>query len=185
MKIRLCSPMRRRIAVPLALAAVLLCHLCRGVPAWAADPELKQASSPIEITADEMMTDGKTRAAIFSGNVTATQDETRLTADKLTIFYKSNSSAGSTTENDIERLEAHGHVRILFDNKLAVSNQAVYIIGERKLVLEGPESKVVSGKDEITGSKITFYRDDGRMILESDDRSRVKAVIHSEQRGLN
>lgn len=173
--------MIRRIAVFLALAGGLFC----GGPVWAAETERQRPPSPIEITADAMVTDSKSHAAIFSGNVTATQGETRLTADKLTIFYKSNGGAGSTAANDIERLEALGHVRILFDNKLAVSNQAVYIIEERKLVLEGPGSKVVSGQDEITGSKITFYRDDGRMTLESDDRGRVKAVIHSEQRGLN
>jgi lipopolysaccharide transport protein LptA len=185
MKIRSCNPIRRWIAVSLALAAGLFYQAINGVPVWAADKERQPSSNPIEITADMMVTDSQAHAAIFSGNVSATQDETRLTADKLTIFYKSSNGAESTTANDIERLEALGHVRILFDNKLAVSNQAVYIIEERKLVLEGPESKVVSGKDEITGSKITFYRDDGRMTLESDDSSRVKAVIHSEQRGLN
>jgi lipopolysaccharide export system protein LptA len=185
MKIRSCNRMNPLIAVYLALAAGLFCHAIRGVPASAAEPERQPSPSPIEITGDMMVTDSQVHAAVFSGNVTATQGDTRLTADKLTIFYKSDSSAESTGANDIERLEALGHVRILFDNKLAVSNQAVYIIEERKLVLEGPESKVVSGQDEITGSKITFYRDDGRMTLESDDRSRVKAIIHSEQRGLN
>jgi lipopolysaccharide export system protein LptA len=186
MKTRSCSPKCRRIAVCLALAAGLFCHLISRIPVWAADLQQQQPSSPIEITADMMVTDSKAHAAIFSGNVSATQAATRLTADKLTIFYKqSTAGSESMSSSDIERLEALGHVRILFDNKLAVSNQAVYIIEERKLILEGPESKVVSGQDEITGSKITFYRDDGRMTLESDDRSRVKAVIRSDQRGLN
>jgi lipopolysaccharide export system protein LptA len=185
MKTRSCNPMRYRIAVALALAAGILCQAIRGGAVWADDPQRQPPSSPIEITADMMVTDSQAHAAIFSGNVTATQGEYRLTADKLTIFYNSGGDAVSTTENDIKRLEAQGHVQIMFDNKLAVSNQAVYIIRERKLVLEGPGSKVVSGQDEITGSKITFYRDDGRMTLESDDGSRVKAVIHSQQRGLN
>jgi lipopolysaccharide export system protein LptA len=185
MKIRSCNPGCRRIVVCLALAAGLFWQLNCRLPVWAADTQQQQPSSPIEITADMMVTDSKAHAAIFSGNVAAVQAQTRLTADKLTIFYRSGKSSESMSSSDIERLEALGHVRIWFDNKLAVSNQAVYIIEERKLVLEGPESKVVSGQDEITGSKITFYRDDGRMTLESDERSRVKAVIHSEQRGLN
>jgi lipopolysaccharide export system protein LptA len=155
------------------------------VPASAAEPQQQASPTPIEITADTMVTNSQAHSAVFSGNVTATQGESRLTADQLTIIYKSGSNAESAGTNDIERLEAHGHVRIMFDNKLAVSNQAVYIMKERKLVLEGPDSKVISGKDEIAGSKITFYREDGRMTLESDDHSRVKAVIHSDQRGLN
>ena len=185
MKTRSCNPMRYWIAVCLTLASGIFFPAISSVTVRADEPQRQPSSTPIEITADMMVTDSRAHAAIFSGSVTVTQDETRLTADKLTIFYKSGSGVESTTETDIERLEAQGHVNILFDNKLAVSNQAVYIIGERKLILEGPGSKVVSGQDEITGSKITFYRDDGRMTLESDDRGRVKAVIHSQQRGLN
>ena len=177
--------MGRLVAVCLGITVGLFFEVLCAIPAAAAEPEQQTPKSPIEITADMMVTDSQAHAAVFSGNVTATQGKTRLTADKLTIFYKAGSGAGAVAANDIDRLEAGGHVRISFDNKLAVSNQAVYIIKERKLILEGPESKVVSGKDEITGSKITFYRDDGRMTLESDDRSRVKAIIHSEQRGLN
>ena len=165
------------------MTAVLLCNPLYTGPALAA-PEGQAQSAPIEITADKLVTDNQKRSAVFSGNVTAVQNDTKLTADQLTIFYKS-SSGGGAGANDIERLEARGQVRIRFDNKLAVSNQAVYIIEERKLVLEGPGSKVVSDQDEITGTRITFYRNDGRMMLEGDDQNRVKAVIHSDQRGLN
>jgi lipopolysaccharide export system protein LptA len=185
MKIRSCKSTGQRIGIFLALAAGLIAGTLCGLPVRAAGQEPQTPPIPIEITADELVTISKNHAAVFSGNVTAAQGDTRMTSDKLTIFYKSGAGDESAAANNIERLEALGHVRIWFDNKLAVSNHAVYIIGERKLVLEGPESKVVSGKDEITGSKITFYRDDGRMTLESDDSSRVKAVIHSEQRGLN
>jgi lipopolysaccharide export system protein LptA len=185
MKIRSCNSMGHLVAICLAIAVGLFFEAICGDQATAAEPEQQQSKSPIEITADMMMTDSQMHAAVFSGNVTATQGETRLTADSLKIIYKAGGGAGAVAANDIERLEASGHVRISFDNKLAVSNQAVYIIEERKLILEGPESKVISGQDEITGSKITFHRDDGRMTLESDDRSRVKAIIHSGQRGLN
>ena len=185
MKIQSCNPMVHLIAVFLALVAVMLCETLYAAPVSAVEPEQQASPTPIEITSDSMVTNSQKHAAIFIGNVTATQGKSRLTADQLTIFYKSGSNAESAGTNDIERMEAQGHVRIMFDNKLAVSNQAVYTVKERKLVLEGPDSKVISGRDEIAGSKITFYRDDGRMTLESDDRSRVKAVIHSQQRGLN
>jgi lipopolysaccharide export system protein LptA len=185
MQIRSCSPYGTLVIVFLVLAASLLGDPIRMISAWAAEPVEKTPSGPVEITADKLVTDNQNRSALFSGNVTAVQGDTKLTADELKILYKSKSSGQSTGTNDIERLEAHGHVRIEFDNRLAVSNQAVYIIEERKLVLEGPGSKVISDQDEITGTKITFYRNDGRMMLEGDEQNRVKAVIHSEQRGLN
>jgi len=185
MKIRSCSPYGTLFIVLLALAASLLCGPGRTISVWAAETDDKVPADPIEITSDKLVTDNQNRSALFSGNVTAVQGGTKLTADELTIVYKSKSSGESTATNDIERLEAKGHVRIEFDNKLAVSNQAVYTIEERKLVLEGPGSKVISDQDEITGTKITFYRNDGRMSLEGDGQNKVKAVIHSEQRGLN
>jgi lipopolysaccharide export system protein LptA len=185
MKIQSCSQYGTLVIIFLALAASLLCDPIRMISVWAGQTGDKTPADPIEITADKLVTDNQNRSALFSGNVTAVQGDTKLTADELTIVYKSKSSGESTGTNDIERLKANGHVRIAFDNKLAVSNQAVYIIEERKLVLEGPGSKVISDQDEITGTKITFYRNDGRMTLEGDGQNKVKAVIHSEQRGLN
>ena len=130
------------------------------------------------------MADNTLRTAEFSGNVRAVQGDTEVTADRLKLFYGSQAAATAAT-SDIEKIEAYGHVRITFDNKVAVGDQAIYITSERKLILQGPGSKVISGQDEIAGSKITFYRNDGRVILDSDAGNRVKAIIHSDQRGLN
>lgn len=185
MKTRSCSLIGTLVVAFFILAAGHLGSPMNPVPAWSETPGKQAQPEPIEITADKLVTDNQKRTAVFSGNVTAAQAGTKLTADQLTIIYKAGTSPDATGTSDIERLEAKGNVRIEFDNKLAVSNQAVYIIDERKLVLEGPGSKVVSDKDEITGTKITFYRDNGRMALEGDENNRVKAVIHSDQRGLN
>lgn len=141
---------------------------------------------PIRITADKLVTDNANRSAQFSGNVKVVQGNTVITADRLLIFYTSaDGSSSAAPGSNIERLKAEGNVRIEFDNKVAVSNQAVYIVAERKLVLSGPGSKVVSGQDEISGSKITFFRDNGQVILEGDAKNRVNAIIHSDHQGLN
>jgi lipopolysaccharide export system protein LptA len=168
----------------LAAAAVGLLAVPHG---RAQETASQSKGDPIRITADKLVTDNDKRSAQFSGNVKAVQENTVITTDRLTIFYKSEKSSSTTSQpnNNIEKLIAEGHVRIEFDNKVAVSNQAVYIISERKLVLSGPGSKVVSGQDEISGSRITFYRDDGRVALEGDGKERVKAIIHSDQGGLN
>lgn len=159
--------------------------LLMALPAKADEATKKPNRDPIRITADKLVTDNQKRSAQFTGDVKAVQGKTVITADRLTIFYSSKKDSSSDSATNIERMEADGHVRIEFDNKVAVSNQAVYIIAERKLVLSGPESKVISGKDEISGNKITFFRDSGHVALEGDDDNRVKAIIHSDQRGLN
>lgn len=150
----------------------------------------KQQKDPIHITADKLVTDGSTNSARFTGSVRAVQGESTLTADSLTLIFDSKgekSGTATSTEGsaDIKRIEAHGNVRIEFDNRVAVGEQAVYITDERKLVLKGPGAKVISGKDEVVGSTITFFRDDGRVSMEGDGKNRVKAIIHSGQRGLN
>ncbi len=165
---------------------VILCVWIGADLAFAAEPSVTRSTAPIRITADKLVTNSNTNTAEFSGQVRAIQDNTEITTDRLILYYKSKDGqqAGDSTGN-IERIEAHGHVRIEFDNRVAVSDQAVYITSERKLTLEGPGSKVTSGQDEITGSKITFFRGDGRIALEGDAKNQVRAIIHSDQRGLN
>lgn len=172
------GPMRWMIALALVLAA-----LPTGVPADTAADETKD--QPIEITADKLVTDNAARSADFSGTVRAVQGDTEITADRLILFYADSGGGESIEGGTIERMEAFGQVRITFDNKVAVSDQAVYITRERKLVLEGAGSKIISGKDQVEGTKITFYRNDGRVALEGNADNRVKVTIHSDQRGLN
>jgi lipopolysaccharide export system protein LptA len=175
---------RRLKSTVLIAAAGALLSAAWPILAQETAPASKRA--PIRITADKLVTDNQKRSAEFSGNVKAVQENTLITTDRLTLFYSEQGGPSpSDTPNRIERMEASGRVRIEFDNKVAVSNQAVYIISERKLVLSGPESKVVSGLDEISGSKITFYRDSGQVALEGDGENRVKAIIHSGNKGLN
>jgi lipopolysaccharide export system protein LptA len=182
----------RPAALPYGLAFLAMVCVCCGFTGHAsADRQVaKQKSDPIRITADKLVTDGRTDSARFTGSVRAIQGESILTADSLTLIFDSKGdSRGDTASDkafaDIKRIEARGNVRIKFDNRVAVGEQAVYITDERKLVLKGTAAKVISGKNEIVGSTITFYRDDGRVSMEGDGGNRVKAIIHSGQRGLN
>lgn len=185
MKIRPSSEYRVQRRHPMIMAVIMLLMAAIS-PLLADEGRQKADKDPIRITADKLVTDNQQRSARFSGNVKAVQGDTVITTDRLTLFYGAQKDASEAKPaGSIERIEAAGHVRIEFDNKVAVSSQAVYIIEERKLVLSGPESKVISGQDEIAGSKITFYRDSGTVALEGDGKNRVKAIIHSGQRSLN
>ncbi len=187
MKIRPYSLIRAYRAMRIGLVVLsLIVGSTVFSPGFAEQSDGPKKRDPIRITADKLVTDNAKRSAQFSGNVKAVQGNTVITSDRLSIFYTSaGGSSSATPGSNIERLKAEGKVRIEFDNKVAVSNQAVYIIAERKLVLSGPGSKVVSGQDEISGSKITFFRDDGQVILEGDEKNRVNDIIHSDHQGLN
>jgi len=136
----------------------------------------------IHITADRLISDKNAGYAEFIGNVKAVQEDTVITADRLKIFLKKNldnKGPVSVNEESIHEIVASGNVKIKFDNRLAVTEQAVYNTDTMVLVLTGDNSKIVSENDSISGEKITLYRTDGRINVESGSKKRVEAVFYS------
>jgi len=141
----------------------------------------------IHITADKLIYDNDTEYAEFIGNVRATQEDTVITADRLKIFVKANSSHKASPvigEESITKLVADGNVKINFDNRVAVTPKAVYNTQTSVLVLSGNNSRIVSGDNSISGEKITIYRATGRINVESGGEKRVEAVFFSGKKGL-
>lgn len=141
---------------------------------------------PIHIKSDKLMISRDTSIAEFIGNVVAIQGNTTIKADKLKIHYKQGTNQKSTnSEEALEKIIASGNVKINFDNRLAVTNEAVYITENRTLTLTGPNTKIVSGKDTIIGEKITYRRDDGFTEVESGKSGPVTMELFPGKKGLN
>ncbi|MBU1182705.1 MAG: hypothetical protein KKF00_11190, partial [Proteobacteria bacterium] len=171
--------------------AVSLLFLFHPDSAFAAKKIQKQKKGEvvkkIHITADRLIAEGNSNNAEFIGNVRAVQETTVITSNKLKIFYKKDSSGiedNSKGEESIKEIIATGNVKILFDDKIAETEQAVYTAETRILVLNGPNSKITSGKNTISGSKITFFRDDGRINVEGSGKNRVEAFFESDGKSL-
>jgi lipopolysaccharide export system protein LptA len=138
----------------------------------------------IHITSDKLISDNNAGYAEFIGDVKAIQGDTVITSDKLKILYKKNiANKGplSVSEESIHEIIAEGNVEIKFDNRVATAHQAVYNTKTMVLVLSGDNSKIISKNDSISGEKITFYRADGRVKVESGNKKRVEAVFYSGQ----
>ena len=152
------------------------------------DTHTNNKNGKIHITADKLISDNEAKYTEFIGNVRATQRNTVITADKLKIFFKgdmdnkNNPLAGDET---IKKIVADGNVQIKFDNRVAVTQQAVYITETRVLILSGADSKVISGDNSISGEKITIYRTDGRIKVESGQEERVEALFYTGEKGIN
>ncbi|MBR9981970.1 MAG: hypothetical protein KFF50_13160 [Desulfatitalea sp.] len=174
-------------AIALRAMAWLIGGLLATGIALAAEPAADtKAADAIHITADRLISDSNARTAEFIGNVRAVQDQTIITADRLKLTYREGGGGPEGVgTNSLDTIEASGRVRITFDNRVAVSEKAVYTTDDKKLVLTGPESRITSGKDVITGTQITFHRETGRVEIVGDDQNQVKATIHSEESGLN
>jgi lipopolysaccharide export system protein LptA len=168
----------------LAVMAGALSWLAPGAGAAAETPPA--ASPPIHIVADRLITHNDSRSAEFIGRVKVEQGKTTINADRLKLIYKTGGSERNAMGADsIDSIEAIGNVRIEMDDRVAESQRAVYTAAEGKLVLTGPGARLTTGPNIIEGSTITFYRENGRVEMIGDEDNPVKAIIRSNQRGLN
>jgi lipopolysaccharide export system protein LptA len=186
---RLNSKLTRYIVIVMTL---LLAVLFMSQNISAADKEsekITEPQKPIHITSDQLFMNNTTREAEFRGNVKATQENTVIYSDSLQICYKKDTAKNDSfpnNEQSIDKIIAKGNVKINFDNRLAEADQAIYTAADRVLVLTGKNCKLTSESNTISGEKIIFYRDDGRIFVESGQNTkRVEAVISANGKGLN
>ncbi|RPJ78464.1 MAG: lipopolysaccharide transport periplasmic protein LptA [Deltaproteobacteria bacterium] len=175
---------------------IIFAHICiilfMNHNLLAAGPESKDsisADKPIHITSDQLNINDMNKEAEFKGNVLATQENTVIHSDTLQIFYKKDQPVLENTPNSVQSIQkiiAKGNVKINFDNRLAEADQAIYSADTGILELTGDNCKVTSENNMISGKKIIFHRNDGRIQVESgQDSKRVEAVIHSDGKGLD
>lgn len=158
------------------LLMILLGLFCWWVPSVFAD-EVKTAldrNQPIEITAQQLEVLQQQRQSIFTGDVVAKQGEMTLSAEKLIVFLQQD-------QDQIERLEAIGGVRVVQFDRIATAEKAVFYQLEERLVLSG-NAEVTQGQNKISGDEITLYLKENRSLVQSSKNGRVKAVITPEKK---
>lgn len=173
----------------LASAAFSLLPWIDGALAADSPPPEAAAEAPIEITADRLISDTQNHLARFEGSVKAVQGDTTIEADQLLIYYKTDGStqpaaAAAAGTDALSKIVASGNVRIKFDNRLAVTDEAVYITDQRMLTLTGTPARVTSGQDQVSGKVIRFYRDSGRIEVQGGGGKQIEAIFHSGEKGI-
>ncbi|MDK9717995.1 MAG: lipopolysaccharide transport periplasmic protein LptA [Trichlorobacter sp.] len=167
------------LSVNRTLLLLLVCLLgvvpVLAAPQPAAGPSAKRdrSSKPINVKADELKADNKGKTAIFTGRVVARQEDVTIYSDKLIIYY-------GEKDDQVEKIEAVGSVRILQTNRVGTGGHALYESKEGKITLT-INPKVTQEKDSVTGKVIVYYLDEDRSVVTSGENSRVEAVIHPKQ----
>ena len=150
--------------------------------------EEESTKEKIHITSDKLISGGDQSYVEFIGDVKAIQGSSEIICDTLKIYYKKDSvnpdGTPASDEQSLKKIVATGNVKIKLDNKDAETQEAVYMVDERIVILTGDNSKIVSGKDSVAGSRITLYRDTGRIKVESNTEKRVEAIFYSGKQGL-
>jgi len=142
------------------------------------------AKEIIHVTADSLSSDSDAKFAEFIGNVKATQGDFIIKSDRLKIYYKESaeSTAAPGTTESIEKIVATGNVEIKSEEGTGLTEQAEYDTKTMIVVLTGENSKVFDQKNSVTGSRITIYRNDGRVKVESDKNKKVNAVLYPKEK---
>ena len=183
---RLLQPIKERIywiRVMMFTGIIVLLALFGFAEDQPPEKDKNQVGEQIQIVADKLITNNAEKYAEFIGDVRASQGNLTITSEHLRIYYKDNPDNlqnQSDSQELIQRIVASGHVKISSDNYTAETEQAEYDLYSAVLVLKGENSAIKSGKNLITGSKITVHRKDEQIVVERGAEQRVKARFYSK-----
>lgn len=167
-----------------AAAALILFWGATGVSQdQVPDQDAKAALEMIQIRSDSLVADDQSKVAEFIGNVTASQGDTVIESERLKVYYGSGGQPSEDPENlaaQVEKIVASGNVRIRFENRLAVAQEAVYNVRSQVFILSGEGTRVSSGSNYIVGEKITLRRKDGQVVVIGGESRQVEAVFYPE-----
>jgi lipopolysaccharide transport protein LptA len=140
----------------------------------------------IHIKADKIITDLDKRETELLGNVRVNQQKTTVSADKMKVYYRDSNSQKTekSIRGAISKIIASGNVIIEMDEMVAVADEATYVKDSEILTLSGANSRLSSGPNSITGSKIIFFRAKGKLVVEGSAQSQVKALIYTGKTDL-
>jgi lipopolysaccharide transport protein LptA len=131
------------------------------------EPPAKE-QKPTVVTSDRFKVDYAKNIGVFEGNVLAVDPRITVRADKMTVtFGRSAVTVGGTnTVQSLQEIVAEGGVVISQGERKSTSEHAVYTAVDGKVVLTG-NPKVVTAEGTVSGKKITFWRNEERMDVES------------------
>lgn len=152
------------------------------------EQDANQTDEQIQIVADKLITNNAEKFAEFVGDVRASQGNLVITSERLRIYYKDNADRNEEqtgSQELIKRIVASGNVVVSSEKYKAETDRVEYDLDTRVLVLIGENSTVTSGKNILTGSKITVNRKNGQIKVESSPQKRVKAVFYPKEKAPN
>nr|WP_218576665.1 LptA/OstA family protein [Desulfobacter latus] len=144
----------------------------------------KQPPADLKITSDKMVA-GKDQSMVeFTGNVKAVRADSILLADSLKVFFHT-SKTQKEDQSNVKRILATGNVEYTEGARKAFSDQANYDTAEEILILTGEQTqaRLLTGKSWISGKKITLFKTQDRVVVESSEKTRVEAFFDAEDQG--
>nr|WP_320194089.1 LptA/OstA family protein [uncultured Desulfobacter sp.] len=133
----------------------------------------------LKITSDKMVANKDQSMVEFMGKVKAVRADSVLFADSVKVFFHT-SETKKEGQSNVKRILATGNVEYTEGERKAFSDQADYDTADQILVLTGDQARLLTGKSWITGKKITLFKAQDRVVVESSEKTRVEAFFDAE-----
>jgi len=167
--------MTRKVSHTMMAALVATGLLATGIPGAGitgtahAQSALKNHDTyqPLDITAERLEMKQKEGRAIFKGAVKVKQGELTLTADSLTVFYKTKEGAANPA---VSRLNAQGDVKLTSSTETLSGDWGIYDV-DRRMVTLGGHVIFTQGESTLKGDRLEFNLVTGLAKLDGNDAS--------------
>jgi lipopolysaccharide export system protein LptA len=146
-----------------------------------AETSKEKSQKPIHVVSDKMTAQEKSSMVEFSGNVKAVMEDSTLYADSIKIYFFDDQSKRETdAQSSVKKIISTGNVKYISKERKALADKAVYTTKDDILILTGKSPKLITGSSFVTGTKITLFRKENKVIVESDGTKRVEALFNPE-----
>ena len=148
------------------------------------------SGGPVEVTAKGTFeVHDAAQEVVAEGDARAVRGTTTVLADRLIARYRKRSAtAGAAPDasagNEVYRLEAHGHVRIVTPSDEAVGDDAVYDLDQAILVITGKGLRLTTPSSQMTARDSLEYWSQqhmavgrGNAVVITNDARRVSADV--------
>jgi lipopolysaccharide export system protein LptA len=136
-------------------------------------------NEPTTVEAKWSQVDYAQKIWTFVGNVRVVDPKIIMRADKMIVHF---GQGGTNTTSSIQKIIAEGGVEIAQENKKSKSDHAEYTAADGKVVLTG-NPQVQSPDGVVTGEKVTFWRGQSKMDVESSSTNAAptRLIIYPDE----
>jgi lipopolysaccharide export system protein LptA len=161
----------------IAAAAFLSAALAAPV----AHAQLSENGGPVSYSADNLeYLDGE-RRLLLTGDVDIVQNDARLRANRITLFFSSSTAGGQSNgqglgSGDIERMVAEGEVYYIRPSQSARGDRANYDVAQDSVTFTG-NVIVASDENVIRGETMVLQIGSRRTTIRPQNGHRVQGVF--------
>lgn len=166
-------------------AGAFLAMTMGAAPAFA---QLSEGGGPVSYSANNLEYFDAERRLVLTGDVDIVQNDARLRADRITLYFSASSGGGQQGgqglgSGDIERMLAEGEVYYVRPAQSARGNRAVYEVSQDSVTFTG-NVVVMSDENVIRGETLVLQIGSRRTTIRPQQGQRVRGVfVPTERQG--